>query len=92
MKVIVRYFAIYREAAGESRVEMELDNGSTLGDLLEEIFEVHPKLEKWSASIVCSVNKKYANDDRVLVEGDEIALLPPVSGGARLSGEDFRME
>ncbi len=92
MKVIVRYFAIYREAAGESQVEMEVEEGSTLGSLLEDIFKKHPKLERWSQSIVCSVNRKYADDDTVLVDGDEVALLPPVSGGTRLSTEDFRME
>lgn len=91
MKVIVRYFAIYREAAGESQVEMDVDEGATLGDLLGAVFKKHPKLEKWADSIVCSVNKKYADADRVLAEGDEVALLPPVSGGARMSEEDFQV-
>ncbi len=92
MKVIVRYFAIYREASGESQVEMQVKEGATLGDLLEAIFQQHPKLRKWSDSIVCSVNKRYADEERVLQEGDEVALLPPVSGGAKVSEEDFRIE
>ncbi len=92
MKVVVRYFAIYREAAGESQVEIDVSEGSTLGDVLEIVFKRHPKLEKWADSIVCSVNKKYADNDKVLAEGDEIALLPPVSGGGRMFEEDFQVE
>jgi molybdopterin converting factor subunit 1 len=92
MKVIIRYFAIYREAAGESQVKMDVDEGATLGDVLDIVFKKHPKLEKWADSIVCSVNKKYADGDKVLTDGDEVALLPPVSGGARMSEEDFQLE
>lgn len=92
MRVIVRYFAIYREAAGESQVEIEMNEGATLGDVLRVVFERHPKLEKWAGSIVCSVNRKYADNGKVLANGDEVALLPPVSGGARMSQNDFQVE
>jgi molybdopterin synthase catalytic subunit len=89
MIVTVRFFATYRDVAGKPQIEMEIDDGASLGDLLEVLYDAHPKLKKWSESIVCSVNRKYADDDRVLEPGDEVALLPPVSGGAKLSNEDF---
>lgn len=92
MNVVVRFFAIYREVVGESQVEVETHEGATLGDLLEDLFEEYPKLRKWADSIICSVNKKYASNEKVLEDGDEVALLPPVSGGARMSEDDFNIE
>ncbi|MFQ6060480.1 MAG: MoaD family protein [Thermoplasmata archaeon] len=92
MKVIVRFFATYREVVGEKRIEMEIGEKATLGELLAHIYERYPKLEKWSKTIVPSVNRKYAKDSTALREGDEVALLPPVSGGARITSEDLRIE
>ncbi|MEE9115847.1 MAG: MoaD family protein [Thermoplasmata archaeon] len=92
MKVTVRFFATYRDVAGKPQIEMEMDDGASLGDLLERLYDMYPNLKKWSESIVCSVNRKYADDDKVLEPGDEVALLPPVSGGARLSNEDFSVD
>jgi len=92
MEVSVKFFAIYRETVGQTQIQMEVDDGSTLGSLLDMVYDEHPKLRKWADSIVCSVNRKYAERDKVLEDGDEVALLPPVSGGARMSEEDFRAE
>jgi molybdopterin synthase catalytic subunit len=91
MEIKVRFFAVYREAAGQPQIDIEVDDGSSLGDLLELLFDWYPKLKKWSDSIVCSVNRKYADQDAILHQGDDIALLPPVSGGVRLTPEDFDM-
>lgn len=92
MQVTVRFFAIYRDAAGQPQLELEVAEGATLGDLLERLYENHPKLKKWADSILCSVNRSYAEDDTLLKEGDEIALLPPVSGGSEISEDDFSVE
>ncbi len=92
MKVTVRFFATYRDAAGKPQIEMEMDDGASLGDLLERLYDTYPTLKKWSESIICSVNRKYADDDKVLEPGDEVALLPPVSGGARLSNDGFSVD
>lgn len=92
MKVTVKFFASYREVAGEKQIDMEVGEGARLGDLLIAVFERYPKLEKWTESIVCSVNKKYADEKTVLKDGDEVALLPPVSGGAVLRAEDASIE
>lgn len=92
MQVTVRFFATYRDVAGRSKLQIEVDDGTTLGALLEMLYGKYPKLKKWSESIVCSVNRKYADSDKILEPGDEVALLPPVSGGSRLSEEDFGIE
>jgi molybdopterin synthase catalytic subunit len=92
MEIKVRFFAAYREATGQPEIDLDIDDGSSLGDLLGLLFDLYPKLKKWSESIVCSVNRKYADLDAVLHPGDDIALLPPVSGGSRLTREDFSAE
>lgn len=92
MKVTVRFFATYRDVAGKPQIEVEMDDGASLGDLLERLYDTYPKLKKWSESIICSVNRKYADEDKVLEPGDEIALLPPVSGGARSSNDGFSVD
>ncbi len=91
MKVSVKFFASYREAAGEGQIELELNDGASLGELLSLIYDKYPKLKNWAESIVCSVNKKYADADLTLKGGDEVALLPPVSGGSGVD-EDFHIE
>jgi MoaE-MoaD fusion protein len=77
VNVTVRLFAALRERAGRSRIELELPDGAHVGDV-------------WSAlalggseppSLAFAVNKAYADRERVLADGDEVALIPPVSGG-----------
>ena len=83
MKVTVRFFALYRERAGASTCSWRLPEGATLADLLREIREVHPGLAPPAVEIVSAVNEEYAEGGLTLREGDEVALIPPVSGGSR---------
>src|SRR3954471_15598462 len=88
MKVAVRLFAGLRELAGTRATEIELPPGSTAA-------AVWPALDLGTAppGLLLAVNKTYATRDTVLHEGDEIALIPPVSGGAfRLSEEPLSVE
>jgi molybdopterin converting factor subunit 1 len=76
VNVRVRLFAALREQAGTSRVELELPDGAQVGD-------VWPALALGGtepASLTFAVNRAYADRDRALAEGDEVALIPPVSG------------
>jgi molybdopterin synthase catalytic subunit/molybdopterin converting factor small subunit len=77
MRVTVRLFAGLRERAGESRREVELRDGATVDD-------VWPALDLGSEprGLVYAVNRKYADRDHALADGDEVGLIPPVSGGA----------
>ncbi len=81
MKIRVKLFASYREIVGKHEFVLEMKDGTTLSSLLDDLKKRYPKLGSLTDPIIASVNKKYAREDVVLKEGDEVALLPPVSGG-----------
>jgi molybdopterin converting factor subunit 1 len=81
LKVRVKFFASYREIVGQSDMVLELKDGTTVQMLVDCLKNRYERLGSLTDVIIASVNKKYARDDVVLNEGDEIALLPPVSGG-----------
>jgi len=81
MKVRVKCFAAAREIVGAGELVVELPDGSTLIQLFEQIRRQFPKMEGLSGSILFSVNREYAPFDRRLAAEDEVALIPPVSGG-----------
>ncbi|MCU0313729.1 MAG: molybdenum cofactor biosynthesis protein MoaE [Solirubrobacteraceae bacterium] len=77
MHVRVRLFAMLRERAGRDELELDLPDGARVSDALAELGDLTEGF-----SCVLAVNRVYAPDDQVLHEGDEVALIPPVSGGA----------
>ena len=79
----VRLFALYRERAGAPVVSVELPDGSMVGDLTAAVRAEYPRLAPPEVRIVVAVNAEYADDDQVLQAGDEVCLIPPVSGGLR---------
>jgi molybdopterin converting factor subunit 1 len=81
MKIKVLYFASYREIVGHSNETIELDDNSSLNKLKKQINIKHPNLkDHWDVALI-SVNKAYSNHNVILKDGDEVALLPPISGG-----------
>ena len=81
MKVKVHFFALYRERAGRNELSLELGPDATVSQLVEEIRVLFPGLAPPAVDIVVAVNTEYANPNLVLRDGDDIALIPPVSGG-----------
>ncbi|MGH2451020.1 MAG: molybdopterin converting factor subunit 1 [Candidatus Limnocylindria bacterium] len=81
MRVRVRLFASYREAAGVGRFDLELPPGATVRDAVAAVVREHP-LVPAGQSVVIARNQEYATPDAPLADGDEVALIPPVSGGA----------
>ena len=81
MNVLVRLFASYREAAGVGHLLLELPDGSTVRDAIVEITRTHPLVAE-GHQLVIAKNREYVGPDAPLAEGDEVALIPPVSGGA----------
>ncbi|MFN2520436.1 MAG: molybdopterin converting factor subunit 1 [Candidatus Limnocylindria bacterium] len=81
MRVLVRLFASYREAAGVGSVDLELPAHATVRDAVAAIVRAHPPLAR-GARLVIARNREYARDDEPLSDGDEVALIPPVSGGS----------
>jgi len=80
----VRLFAVLKELAGADSVEVELEAGATVGDALDGLAAQHAALAPalGSMSLVMAVNNEYSDTATVLAAGDELALIPPVSGGA----------
>ncbi len=76
MQVTIRLFAQLRERAGAAALELELPDGALVGDALERLAEVADGLP-----VVMAVNRSYAGRETALHPGDELALIPPVSGG-----------
>ena len=77
----MKFFASYREAVGREEIEIDVQENSKISELLEVLKKTLPKIGSLSETLIISVNKEYASYDTILNEGDEVALLPPVSGG-----------
>ncbi len=84
MKAHVKLFAILKEKAGTPELTLELPNSSTVADLLREMERLHPGLVAGVGQTMVAVNTEYATESQMLKDGDEVALIPPVSGGAPL--------
>jgi len=81
MQFEVRLFALYRERAGASLITVEVPEGATVGALTDVVRGLYPRLAPPEVRIVVAVNAEYADDDLALSPGDEVCLIPPVSGG-----------
>ena len=81
MRVTVRLFARLRDIAGASELAREIAPGATIGTVWRQLAGEYPELAQYGRSISSAVNEDYARMDEVLRDGDEVAFLPPVSGG-----------
>lgn len=81
MELLVRFFALYRERAGTNQFPLELPEGATVADLTDEVRRRIPHLAPPEVNIVVAVNAEYAQAEAVLQPGDDVCLIPPVSGG-----------
>lgn len=88
MRIRVLLFGQLKDLIGRSEDQLELQAGSPLSEVLSHYGRRIPRFESLAASIACSVNQEYASATTVLHEGDEVGLLPPVSGGRDHSGNN----
>ncbi len=82
MRVRVLFFGVLKDITGRAEDSLEVPSGSTLGSVFEHYAARHPRLRDLRPSIVLARNQQFALDTAALSEDDEVALLPPVSGGA----------
>lgn len=82
MQVRVVYLGMLREIAGCERESVELSDGATAGELYSQLGQRVPKLQDFGGAIAMAVNYEYTDGKTVLKDKDEVALLPPVSGGS----------
>ena len=80
-KIKVRLFAILREVVGEREITITVPSGVTVSYLNNEILKKYPQLNSFGNKFVTSVNCKVTTGETIITSSDEIALLPPVSGG-----------
>lgn len=81
MRIHVKLFAVLREAAGTSEQTLELTEGATVAIVGERLAAMHPALSRHLPRVAFAVNRTYAPLETRLRDGDEVALIPPVSGG-----------
>jgi molybdopterin converting factor subunit 1 len=81
MFVTLRLFARLRELSGKSELYLEVPDGADAHAVWKGLAEQYPALTPYGASVSCAVNEEYARLTTRLKDGDELAFLPPVSGG-----------
>jgi molybdopterin converting factor subunit 1 len=81
VRVVVRLFAILRERAGTGEFELDLPAGATVATAAERLGEVYPAVRDHARHVAYAVNREYARPTTELRDGDELAVIPPVSGG-----------
>jgi molybdopterin converting factor subunit 1 len=81
MVVTVRLFARLRELTGTSELRRELPDGAIARTAWESLVRDHAALADYATVVSCAVNEEYARLSTPLKHGDEVAFLPPVSGG-----------
>jgi len=82
MAVRVLFFAGARERMGAVEIAFEIGPGQRLGEFLDALCARHPALAPMRGSSFIAVNQEYAGPETVLRDGDEVAWIPPVSGGS----------
>jgi sulfur-carrier protein len=81
MRIKVKLFAVLRERAGVGEVIIELPMGATVADVVEHVALQFPAIANFLPRVGHAVNLEYVTATTMLHDGDELALIPPVSGG-----------
>jgi molybdopterin synthase catalytic subunit len=81
VRITVRFFAILRDKAGTAQLPLDLPAGATVATARDALAERLPDLRGALARVAFAINQEYARPDALLHDNDELALIPPVSGG-----------
>jgi molybdopterin converting factor subunit 1 len=79
--VNVLFFGAARDAVGHEEIRLSINPGSSAAQVFEQLVWAHPELHRFGKSLLLAVNQEYADPNREVREGDELAVFPPVSGG-----------
>ena len=81
MRITVRFFAILKDRTGVPETMLDLPPQSSVATAMESLARRFPDLARDCKRIAYAVNRNYVKSDHTLTDGDELALIPPVSGG-----------
>jgi molybdopterin synthase catalytic subunit len=81
MQIQALFFASYRELLGTGEIRVSLPDGTTVSGLVAELRGRGGPFANLPTFPVVAVNEEYSHDDRILMEGDVVAFIPPVAGG-----------
>ena len=84
--VRVLFFGAARDAAGREETSVSINSGSSATQAFDQLMAFYPELRRFGKSLLLAVNQEYAEPDREVFEGDELAVFPPVSGGSGSPG------
>jgi molybdopterin synthase catalytic subunit len=85
MKTRILFFATLRDRAGARSLEVDLPDGTTVATLKAVIARDYANLRESMNSVLIAINREYAFDEAIIPEAAEVAMFPPVSGGATRS-------
>ena len=90
IKVRVLFFGAARDAVGQEQIEVELESPINADGARAKLLSAYPSLQRFGKSLLFAVNQQYAQSDREISEGDELAVFPPVSGGSAQTKDGAR--
>lgn len=81
MQITVKLFAAYQDACGVPEITMALPAQTPVSAVCDRLIAEHPDLEQWRSLTRFGINLQFVEPDTLLSNGDEVVLIPPVSGG-----------
>ena len=79
--ITLKLFAIYQEVIGQTEMCLQVSPGTTVGQLCDQVIQRYPSLAPWRSQTRFGLNLNFVAADTPLSAGDEVVLIPPVSGG-----------
>ena len=89
MRITVRYFAGHRDITGHAEEQLSLEPGATVGAVWELLVARYPRLAGYSGRLLYAVDQEFATLATELHDGEELAFVPPVSGGAQVRSREW---
>ncbi len=81
INITVRLFAGHRDIVGANELQLQVEPATTVGAVWEQLITAHPRLAGYTGRLLYAVNQEFSTPATVLQAGDELAFIPPVSGG-----------
>ena len=80
-KIDLRLYGSIKDLLGTNKIELDWNDNMNVGDLRQKLYKLHPILSDVNAQFAISINRRAVGDARLIGKADELAVLPPISGG-----------